>query len=136
MLGQVIGTYWLPLVRDVLAMGYRADDILTTLSVAEMVAIVAAAPPSSSLQHYMNGGWSQTDQLLANMQEQNAGLAHMEQPYVRPGLESRPVDPNKMFNADSYTWDEFTELEEKRAAWHAEQTEKGIAPKNTRVKVW
>lgn len=138
MLGRVIGDHWHALVRDVLALGYRTDDMFTTLSVAEMVAIVAAAPPHSSLRWFMDGQWSRTDQLLANMQEQNAGLATLPQPYERPGLEERPTaqGSNKLFNADAKDWDEFTELESKRAAYAADMAARGVKPTNSRTKVW
>lgn len=114
MLGQAIGDHWYAVVRDVLALGYRADDILTTLSVAEMVAIVSAAPPNSSLRDAIEQGWSRTDQLLANINEQNAGVAKLQAPYERPGTEFKPPAQGKAFNADSYTWDEFDELNKKR----------------------
>ncbi len=137
MLGQVIGTHWHALVRDVLALGYRADDMFTTLSVAEMVAIVIAAPPNSSLKYFMEGGWSRTDHLLANMQEGGAGLANLTQPYERPGLEERPSggSDNKAFHAESYTWDKFDELNKKRYTYADELAAKGIKSTNTRVRV-
>lgn len=136
MLGQAIRTHWFALVRDVLAMGYRTSDMFTTLSVAEMVAIVLACPPQSSLRWFMNGQWSQEAQLIANQQEQAAGLAKLPQPYERPGLEERPASPNKLFNSEAYGWDEFTAMEQKRAEFGAEQAKSGVAPRNSRTKVW
>jgi hypothetical protein len=116
MLAMVIRKHWLALVRDVLALGYRASDILTTLSFAEMVAIVVAAPPTSSTRFFVDRGWSREAHLLANMAEGNAGLARLAEPYPRPGLELRTPDPmrSSFFQADSMTWDEFDEKQRQR----------------------
>lgn len=131
MLGRAIGMHWHALVRDVLALGYRASDMFTTLSVADMVAIVAGAPPTSSLRHFMDGGWSRTDHLLANMQEEKAGIATQVDPYPRPGLEKRQDwggDGNKLFNAQAMTWAEMDEKDRKRAAYADDLAMRGITP--------
>jgi hypothetical protein len=58
------------------------------------------------------------------MQEGEAGLSSLTSPYERPGAifgfgdgrsASNPFGGN-IFKADSYTWDEFTELEHERYA--------------------
>lgn len=139
MLGRAIGMHWLALVRDVLASGFRAADILTTLTVVEMVALVVGAPPGSSVRDAMEGGWSRTDHLLANMQEGSAGLASLQKPYMRPGVDERPAwesDDKRMFagKAQEMTWDEAVERDKQRYALAAQAAERGIKPRNTRVR--
>lgn len=116
MLALVIRRHWHALVRDILALGYRASDMFTELTFAEMVAIVVGAPPSSSVRCAVDGGWSKEAHILANMAEGNAGLAKISEPYARPGIEDRMPAPKagSFFQADAYTWDEFDELQRKR----------------------
>lgn len=128
MLGRAIGDHWYAVVRDVLALGYRTEDILTELSVADMVAIVYAAPPNSSLRYFLDGGWSREAQLLANMQEQYAGIAKLEQPYQRPGSEFRPPAQGKAFNASAMSWTEMDERNKKRYALADQLARKGSRP--------
>ena len=137
MLARVVGQHWFPLVRDVLSLGYKTEDMFTTLSVAEMVAIVQAAPPDSSIRFFMDGGWTRTDHLLANMQEDSAGLANLSSPYERPGVDDEDLgDPRKMFGGKSseMTWEEAAERDKERYAAAARMAEQGIKPKNTRVR--
>lgn len=137
MLGQAIRDYWHALVRDVLALGFTTADMFTTLSVAEMVAIVVGAPPNSSLRYFIDGGWSREAQLLANINEQNAGVANLQAPYERPGTEFKPAASGKAFNADVFTWDEFDELNKKRYTIADELARKGQkAPGNTNGRVF
>lgn len=134
MLASVIRKHWLALVRDVKAMGYRVSDMFTEkLTFAEMVAIVAAAPPTSSVRWFLDQGWSREAQLLANLQEQQAGVAHkMTEPIQRPGIDQRTLDPtdSDFFRGDPYTWTEFDELERTR-----ESNAHTAAPGQTRVRV-
>jgi hypothetical protein len=120
MLAAVIRRHWHALVRDVLSLGRRASDMFTErLTFAEMVSIVVGAPPTSSVRHFLDGGWSREAQLIANLQEQQAGVATMKQPYARPGINERVDDPTEQqsfFHSDPYTWTEFDELERKRYA--------------------
>jgi hypothetical protein len=60
----------------------------------------------------LDGGWSREAQLLANWQEQQAGLAELEQPYQRPGIAERP--DQRLFRGDALDWDEFTRREQER----------------------
>jgi hypothetical protein len=109
MLTQVVGECWHALARDVLALGYRREDMFTTLDLADMVSIVVGAPPGSAVRHWLDQGWSRTDHLLANLQEQQAGYATLPQAYERPGLEARPEDPlsnARFFPAEVITWEE------------------------------
>jgi len=138
MLGRVIGQHWLPLVRDVLALGYRAEDILTTLSVAEMAAIVCAAPPTSSVALAINGGWTKEAHMLANMQEQNAGLAELPRPYERPGVEKREEEglltrdgKLNMFGGkklQELTWEQAEERDRQRRATALAAEKRGVKP--------
>jgi hypothetical protein len=127
MLAQAVGRYRHALVRDVLALGYRASDMFTTLTFSEMVSIVVAAPPDSSLRYFLDNGWSRTDHLLANMAETQSGVAKLDTPYERPGLGERSPGDN-IFPADAMTWEEMDRLDELRA----KQVKKG----KTHVKVW
>ena len=135
MLTHAVGNHWHAVVRDVLSMGFRAGDIFTDrLTLEEMVAIVVAAPPSSSLRYFIDAGWTREAHLLANLTEQGAGIANIESPYERPGLDDRKFDPSqlapdggRLFKADVMTWDEMDELDRQRAA----------APKGkTTVRTW
>jgi hypothetical protein len=116
MLAQVIRRHWLALVRDVLALGFRASDMFTKLNFLDMLAITVCAPPQSAVRMSLDGGWSKEAHILANLAEGNAGLARMSEPYQRPGIDERQPDPmtDKWFHADAYTWDEFDELERQR----------------------
>jgi hypothetical protein len=118
MLATVIRKYWLALVRDLLALGYRASDAFTTLSLSEMVAIVVGAPPQTSVRWYLDRGWSCGSHLLANMAEGQAGIATLQQPFPRPQIEQRQTAPGGQgfFQADAYTWEEFEAKQKQRYA--------------------
>jgi hypothetical protein len=122
MLARVVGDYWHALVRDVMEMGYRADDILTELNVCEIASIVLGAGPTTAVRYFLDQGWSREAHLLANLTESNAGMATLQQPYQRPGLDQRPqeygeVTPGKAaLKANVMTWDEMDKLEKDRAA--------------------
>jgi len=130
----VVGHHWHALVRDVLDLGYRVRDIFTELTLEEMVAIVVAAPPQSSVRHALDAGWSREAHLLANLTEQNAGLTDISEPYSRPGLEDRdPPKPvaNGVLTADVMTWAEMDALDAERDARGA-SGQSG----NTTVRTW
>jgi hypothetical protein len=133
MLATVIRRYWHALCRDVMALGYRVSDMFTALSWSEMVSIVVGAPPTSSVRFFLDQGWTRESHVLANMAEQQAGIARLQQPYPRPGVEYRPAasaGEGKAFQADAYTWNEYDELERKRY----ERAQKA-PPGTTRVRV-
>lgn len=116
MLTHVVGECWHALERDVLALGYRTDDMFTTLSFRDMISIVVAAPPTSSVRWFLDGGWTRTDHLLANQQEQGAGVARLTEPYSRPGIENRQPEPPRGFlQADALPWEEAERRDEIRA---------------------
>ena len=132
MLTRVVGECWHALVRDVLALGYRTEDMFTTLTLADMVSIVVASPPNSSVRDALSEGWSHTDHLLANMQEQAAGVAKLGEAYPRPGLAERPEDPTTgtgFFPAEVITWEEADARDKARNEWGASNKSK-----NTRVR--
>jgi hypothetical protein len=86
MVQQVVCEHRYALVRDLLALGFRAEDMFTErLTFYELTCIIVAAPPNSSVRYYLDGGWSREAQLLANMQEQQSGMAKLQHPYERPG---------------------------------------------------
>lgn len=137
MLAHVVGECWLALVRDVLALGYRIEDMFTTLGLPEMVAIAVAAPPMSSVRHWLDGGWSREAQMLANLQEQQAGIATLEAPYLRPGIAARPAPEPEVkgfFPAEALTWEEAERRDAERYRRAAEGTLKPTG--KTRVRTY
>lgn len=117
MLTQAVGMHWHALVRDVLALGFRAKDIFTDLGLGELVSIVVAAPPNSSLRYVLDGGWSREAHLLASMNEQRAGITDIDKPYERPGLDQRPKrEDDRLLQADVMSWEEMDRLDERRRA--------------------
>lgn len=115
MLTQAVGRYTHALHRDIIALGYRPHDMFTTLPISEMISIVVAAPPGSSLRWYLDNGWSRTDHLLANMTETASGVAALKEPYERPGLGDRSPGDN-IFPADVMTWEEADRRDAEREA--------------------
>lgn len=111
MLTYCVGTHWLALVSDIVATGRTVADMFThRLPLLELVAMCVAPQPQSSLKNALQGGWTQTDHLLANLQEGNAGLAELPERYNRPqqGMsEQRGTPSNTLFPADVYEWDDF-----------------------------
>lgn len=125
MLTHAVGMCWHALVRDVLALGYRTADMFTTLSVADMVAIVVGAPPTSSVRYFLDEGWSREAHLLANMQEGTAGIARLEEPYRRPGTQERADE--RLFRGDAMSWDEMDRLDAERYGTAAAERPVGTA---------
>ena len=88
---RVINTKWHAVERDLLALGYHADDIGTSkLTLWELISIVCAAPPGSAV-HHATGSWSKESEMLANLSEQQAGLLSVNGRYERPGVQYQPV---------------------------------------------
>lgn len=78
--------HWHAIKRDLLALQRSADEIDTgTLPFTDLVSIVVASPTTSSVFMVLDS-WSKTDQLLANWQEQTAGLIDLQHRYNRPGV--------------------------------------------------
>jgi hypothetical protein len=96
-LAHVIRTNWHAVERDLLSMGYHADEIGTRLSLWELVSVVVASHPNTAV-HYWMGGWSREADMLASMSEQQAGLLDLSGRYPRPGVDSTPVRPMTEFD--------------------------------------
>lgn len=117
----VMGDHWHAVERDLLDMGYRADDIGTErLTLWELISIVVAAPPNTAV-HYKTGQWDKQSEMLANMSEQNAGLLNLKGRYLRPGVDlgqqvTRSVG-EKAWNGVQFEAFEKDEFIEKRAKW-------------------
>ena len=90
---RVISEHWHAVERDLLALGYHADDLGTKLTCWEFISIVVAAPPNSAVFH-ADKRWSQTDELMANLGEQQAGHLNLKGRYLRPG-----VDPAQQYSS-------------------------------------
>jgi hypothetical protein len=116
-LAAAIRNHWHAVERDLLAMGYHADDIGVNLTTCELISVVLAAPPGTAVHHYDPNAWSRTDELIANLGEQQAGLLNLNARYARPRVDSTPVKPYNEFDAlppykgivlESAPVDEFT----------------------------
>jgi hypothetical protein len=125
MVQQVVCEHRHALVRDLLSLGYREADLFTDrLSFYELTCIIVAAPPTSSVRYFLDGGWSREAQLLANMQEQQSGMTKLAHPYERPGqvvtagqrTAADPFGGNAWFEADEMTWEEMDRREAERYA--------------------
>lgn len=119
MLTYCVGNHWLALVSDIVTAGRTVADMFTPrLPLMELVAMCVAPQPHSALRYALNGGWTQTDHLLANMQEGAAGLAELPSRYERPvpHVQGRGTPTNSLFPADVYEWDDFEERLAKRYA--------------------
>jgi hypothetical protein len=89
---RVMHTNWHAVERDLIALGHRANDIGTPkLTLWELISIVVAAPIGSSVREVLDGGWSRTDSLLANLGEQQSGHLQLTGRYPRPGVTSDQV---------------------------------------------
>lgn len=97
-LAACIRNHWHAVERDLLALGYHADDIGTKLSTCELISIVLAAPPGSALHQSDPTRWSRTDELIANLGEQQAGLVNLNARYERPQVVSSPQLHSDMAN--------------------------------------
>jgi hypothetical protein len=91
-LAAAIRDHWHAVERDLLDMGYHADDIGTKLTTCELISIVIAAQPGTAVHHF-SGGWTKAEELLANLSEQQAGVFGINARYARPGVDSEPVKP-------------------------------------------
>jgi hypothetical protein len=119
-----------------MSLGYRASDIFEELSMGEVLSIVVGAAPGSAVRFALDEGWSREAHLLANMQESNAGIAALHEPYSRPGIDSRPPDPKKgmdVLHGQAMTWEEMDAADAKRAEAAASGK---AASGNTRRTVW
>jgi hypothetical protein len=112
MVQRVVCEYRYALVRDLLALNHRAEDLFTPrLSFYELTCIIVAAPPTSSVRYFIDGGWSREAQLLANMQEQQSGFAKLPQPYERPGQVLQAANQRTATNPFGGGWFESDEMD-------------------------
>jgi hypothetical protein len=77
-LAACIKDHWHAVERDLLDLGYHADDIGTKLTTCELISVVLAAPPGTAVHHHDPTRWSRTDELIANLGEQQAGLLGLD----------------------------------------------------------
>lgn len=85
---EIVTDHRLAVTRDLLDLGYRWSDVGDSVGVEEFLAVVLAAPPNSSIRFYaVDQEWTQTDHLLANLGEQQAGAVNLAGRYPRPGLQ-------------------------------------------------
>lgn len=121
--------------RDIIHEGYRMSDIGNALSYSEFASIVLAAPRDSAVREAIDGGWSQTDHLLANLQEQRAGLVDLDARYARPGvyapaevapedLTPQDIPRDALGNVHLQTFDSIEEYEAARQAVYRANAER------------
>lgn len=81
--------------RDLLCNRFRWEDYgkptAEKLTFRQFASYVLGAPTTSALGQAVSHGWTQTDELLANMTEQHAGLIKLKGRYPRPGVEGKIV---------------------------------------------
>ena len=97
-LAACVRDHWHAVERDLLDLGYTANDIGTKLSVCQLISVVLAAPPGTAVHHFDPTRWSRTDELIANLGEQQAGLLSLNARYERPQVDSVPA-PKPLTNA-------------------------------------
>jgi hypothetical protein len=94
-LARVVADHPHAVQRELLCHNRRFEDFgepdAKPMAVRHFVSFVIAAPPMSSLGQAVNEGWTHTDQLIANLAEQHAGLIALQHRYPRPGVDSSPV---------------------------------------------
>jgi hypothetical protein len=80
---RICGEHWHAVERDLIALGFRKEDVGTPkLSFYELVSIVVASPPGSAVYHAETRGdtaWTPEAQLLASLRGQPA-QADSQQP--------------------------------------------------------
>lgn len=121
---HVMGSYWHWVERDLISLGFRADDIGTPkLTLWELISIVVAAPTGTAV-HMKMGSWTRQEELLANLAEQQAGVLQLTGRYPRPGVDvsqafSRPLggDGFKPINGIKFETYEPQEFTRKRAEY-------------------
>lgn len=90
-LAAAIRDYWHAVERDLATMGLDADDIGgPKLDDCKFISIVLAAPPGTSCHHFNPNAWSRTDELIATLSEQQAGVVTLNGRYERPEVDSTP----------------------------------------------
>jgi len=94
-LTRVMGDHWHAVERDLLSLGYHADDIGTKLSLWELVSIVVAAPPGSAVYHYQGRPTPvQPDYTATGPPAPQSDFERMED-YKGVRLQAMPIDELK-----------------------------------------
>jgi hypothetical protein len=117
-LAAAIRDHWHAVERDLATMGLDADDIGgPKLPDTKLISIVLAAPPGSACHHFDPNAWSRTDELIATLSEQQAGIVTLDARYERPQVDSTPqkrpspmdgMMPYRGITLDALPNDEFT----------------------------
>lgn len=97
-LTEAIRDNWHAVERDLLDLGYHADDIGSRLTLCELISVVVAAQSGTAVHYAMTGGWSKEAELLANLGEQQAGIFGLNARYPRPGVNSSNAKPMSEFD--------------------------------------
>lgn len=97
-----VANQWHALERDLLDLGYHADDIGTKLTICELISVVLAAPPGTAVHASDPSRWTRTDELIANLGEQQAGLLNLSARYQRGQVDTTP--PPKALGAPGETF--------------------------------
>lgn len=93
-LAAAIRLHWHAVERDLASLNLDADDIGgPKLPLTKLISIVLAAPPGSACHHFNPNAWSRTDELLATLGEQQAGVVSLNARYPRPEVDSTPIKP-------------------------------------------
>lgn len=93
-LATAIREHWHAVERDLATFQLDADDIGTAkLPLTKLISIVLAAPPGSACHHFDPNAWSRTDELIATLGEQQAGVVTLNGRYARPEVDSTPQKP-------------------------------------------
>lgn len=118
-LAAAIKDYWHAVERDLATLNLDADDIGTAkLPLTKLISIVIAAPPGTACHHWNPHAWSRTDELIATLGEQQAGVVTLNGRYARPEVDSTPMKPSTELSRaapyqgivlDAWPNDEFTE---------------------------
>lgn len=90
-LAAAVRDYWHAVERDLFTLGFTADDIGTKLDDCQLISIVLAAPPGTACHHFNPKAWSRTDELIATLGEQQAGIVTLDARYERPEVDSTPA---------------------------------------------
>jgi hypothetical protein len=93
-LAAAIQHHWHAVERDLFTLNLTADDIGgPKLGPAQLISIVLAAPPGTACHHFDPKAWSRTDELIATLGEQQAGVVTLSGRYERPQVDSTPRKP-------------------------------------------
>lgn len=133
-LAEAIADQWLPVQRDLIALGFRCaptadrsvfahwvrDD--QPLHWTELLPICLAAHPGTALFHRVSGGWDRTAEMVANQLEYQAGHVQVARRFPRPGVPATapaPVSKNPFVGTPGFQSMPLEEFERLRQANYA-----------------